>query len=136
MISPSFQGLNRLFVLSIENEDDKIGRTGYYLPKVEVKDYNINIDGKNSADQPISDDFKTYEIIRKIAAGHGDDYITSCLLDCFYTKQKYKLIPIDLSKQQVLDADSRAIQGAFMFFTFEEEKETVSYFSQGTARVL
>ena len=53
---------------------------------------------------------KTYKNIRKIAAGQGDDYTTGCLLDYSYFKDHYKLIAIDLSKQQALDADPRAIQ--------------------------
>ena len=53
---------------------------------------------------------KTYKNIRKVAAGQGDDYTTGCLLDYSYFKDHYKLIAIDLSKQQALDADPRAIQ--------------------------
>ena len=53
---------------------------------------------------------KTYENIRKISTGKGDNYTTGCLLDYFYFNENYKLIAIDLSKQQALDADPRAIQ--------------------------
>ena len=67
------------------------------------------IDGKNVFDQPINNDFKSYENIRIIAAGQGDDYTTGCLLDYPYFKENYKMIAIDLSKQQALDADSRTI---------------------------
>ena len=129
----------------------KNGRTShseYYLPKVEIKDYSVKIDGKNFIDQPISNDIKTYENIRKIATGQGDDYTTACLLDYPYFKENYKMIAIALSKQQALDADPRAIQqinftanldragNTTMFFIIEEAKETVSDFSQGTAKVL
>ena len=68
------------------------------------------IDGENVFDQPINNDFKSYENIRIIAAGQGDDYTTGCLLDYPYFKENYKMIAIDLSKQQSLDADPRAIQ--------------------------
>ena len=68
------------------------------------------IDGKNYFDQPINNDFKTYENIRKIATGQEDDYTTTCLLDYPYFKESYKMIAIDLSKQQVLDADPKAFQ--------------------------
>ena len=105
LINPSFQGVNRLFVLSFENEDGRTSHSTYYLPKVEIKDYNVMIDGKNFFDQPI-----IYENIRKIATGQGDDYTTGCLLDYSYFKDHYKLIAIDLSKQQALDADPRIIQ--------------------------
>ena len=67
------------------------------------------IDGKNFFDQPINSDLKTYENIAKIATGQGDDYTTGCLLDYSYFKENYKMIAVDLSKQQVLDADPRAI---------------------------
>ena len=77
--------------------------------KVEIKDYNIKI-AKNAFDQPINNDIKTNENIRKIATGQGDDYTTGCMLDYPYFKENYKTIAINLSKQQGLDADSRAIQ--------------------------
>ena len=106
------------------------------------------IDGKNFFDQPINSELKTYENIRKIATGKGDDYTTGCLLDYSYFKDHYKMIAIDLSKQQALDADPRAIQqinftanldragNTTMFFIIEEAKETVLDFSQGIVKVL
>ena len=54
------------------------------LPTLEKKDYNVMIDGRNSFDQPIKNDLKTYENIRKISADQGDDYTTGCLLDYPY----------------------------------------------------
>ena len=110
LINPSFQGVNRLFVLSFENEDQRKSHSSYYLPKVEIKNYNVMIDGRNLFDQPINSMTKTYENIRGIAAGQGDDYTTGCLLDYSYFKENYKLIAIDLSKQQALDADPTTIQ--------------------------
>ena len=148
LADPSFQGVNRLFVLSFENEDDRTSHSTYYLPKVEIKDYNVMIDGKNVFDQPINSNIKTYENIRKIATGKGDDYTTGCLLDYSYFKGHYEMIAIDLSNQQALDADPRAIQqinftenldrdgNTTMFFITEEAKETVLDFSQGTVKVL
>ena len=68
------------------------------------------IDGKNFFDQPINSDLKRYENIRKIATGQGDDYTNGCLLDYSYFKDHYKMVAIDLSKQQALGADRRAIQ--------------------------
>ena len=106
------------------------------------------IDCKNLLDQPMNSNLKTYENIRKIATGQGDDYTTGCLLDYSYFKDHYKMIAIDLSKQQALDADPRAIQqinftanldragNTTMFFIIEEAKETVLDFSQGTVKVL
>ena len=89
-----------------------------------------------------------HENIRKIATGQGDDYKTGCLLDYPYFKENYKMIAIDLSKQQAPDADPRAIQqinftanldgagNTTMFFIIEEAKETLLDFSQGIVKVL
>ena len=98
LINPSFQGVNRLFVLSFENENGRTSHSGYYLPKVELKDYNIKIDGKIFFDEPINKDIKTSENIRKITTGQGDDYLAGCLLDYPYFKKNYKMITIDLIK--------------------------------------
>ena len=68
------------------------------------------IDGKNFFDQPIKNNKITYENIKKIATGQGDDYTTGFLLDYAYFGDNYKMNAIDLSKQQALDADPRAIQ--------------------------
>ena len=106
------------------------------------------IDGKNSFDHPINSELKTYENIRKFATGKGDDYTTGFLLDYSYLKENYKMIAIDLSKQQVLDADPRAIQqnnftanldralNSTMFFIIEEAKETLLGFSHGVLKIL
>ena len=102
LINPIIQGVNRLFVLSFENEKDRTSHSTYYLLKVEIKDYNVMIDGRSLFDQPIDSMAKTYENIRKIAIGQGYDYTTGCLLDYSYFKENYKLIAIDLSKQQEL----------------------------------
>ena len=93
LINPSFQGVNRLFVLSFENENDRTSHSNYYLPKLSI-----------------NSELKTYENIRKIATGKGDDYTTGCLLDYSYFKENYKMIATYLSKQEALDADLRTIQ--------------------------
>ena len=105
------------------------------------------IDGKNFFDQPVKNDKVTYKNIRKVATGEGDDYTTCCLLDYTYFKNYYKMIAVDLSKQQALDADPKAIQqinfkasldragNTRFYFILEEAKETVFEFSQGTVKV-
>ena len=67
------------------------------------------IDGKTFFDQPVKDNKVTYENIRKIATGQGDDFTNGCLLDYIYFKNYCKMIVVDLSKQQALDADPKAI---------------------------
>ena len=115
---------------------------------MEIKDYNVIIGGSNFFDQPIKNDLKTNDNIRKIATGQGDDYTTGLLLDYPYFKKHYKLIAMDLSKQQKLDADPKAIQrinftgnlsrveAATMFFIIEEAKETDLDFSKKTVKLL
>ena len=103
---------------------------------------------RNFFDQPVDSMAKTYENITKVAIGHGDDYMIGCILDYSYFKEIYKMIAIDLSRQQELDADPRAIQqinftanldkvgNTTIFFIIEEAKKTVFKFSQGTVKVL
>ena len=67
LINPSFQRVNRLFVLLFENEVDRKVHTGYYLPKVEIKDYIVMIDAKNFFEQPVKSDLRTYDNVRKIS---------------------------------------------------------------------
>ena len=148
LVELSFQGVNRLFVLVFEDDAQRTRTKRYCISNVEIKDYNVMIDGKNLFDQPVKNNKVTYENIRKIATGQGDDYTTGCLLDYIYFKNYYKMIVVDLSKQQALDADPKAIQqinftanldragNTTMFFIIEEAKETVLDFSQGTVKVL
>ena len=105
LIESSFQGVNRIFVLAFENDAQITSNKRYYTPNVEIKEYNVMIDGKNFFDQPVKIDKLTYDNIRKIATGQGDDHTTVCLLDYTYFKKYYKMIAVDLSKQQALDGD-------------------------------
>ena len=147
LVEPSFQGVNRLFVLAFEGDNNRTAHDSYYLPNVEIKDYNIMINGENFSDQPIKSNKVTYDNIRKIATGQGDDYTTGCLLDYPYFVDTYKMIAVDLSKQHALDADPRAIQqinftanldragNTRVYFILEEVKETILDFSQGTVKL-
>ena len=106
------------------------------------------INGENFFDQPVKDNRITCENIRKIATVQGDDYTTGCLLDYPYFKDSYKMIAIDLSKQQSLDADPIAIQQIIftakqdrdgntrIYFILEEAKETILNCSNGTVKIL
>ena len=110
LVEPSFLGVNWVFVLAFENDAQRTSNKRCYLPNAEIKDYNVMIDGKNFFRQPVKNNKITYENIRKIATGQGDDYTTSCLLNYAYFKENYQMIVLDLSKQQVLDADPKVIQ--------------------------
>ena len=109
----------------------------YFLPTVKVKDYHVMIDVQNYFDKPVKNDFRINDNIQKIATVQGDDSTIGCLLDYSYFKEQYKMIAIDLCKQQALDADAKAIQqinftgnldrdgNTTMFFIIEEAKETI-----------
>ena len=79
----------------------------YFVPTVEMKDYQL-VD-KMFFDQPVKNDLRTYDNVRKVTIGHGDDYTTGCLIDYSYFKESYKLIEIDLREQQTLDAGLKSI---------------------------
>ena len=81
LINPSFQRVNRHFVLLFENRTDRKVNTKYYIPKVEIKDYNVITDAKIFFDNPIKNALKTCDNIRKIVTGQRDDQITDCLLN-------------------------------------------------------
>ena len=69
MVEPSFQGVNRLFVLAFENDTQRTSHTGPYLPNLEIKNYNVMNNGENFFDKPVQNDKVTYENIRKVATG-------------------------------------------------------------------
>ena len=128
LIEPSFQRVNRIFALAFENDDQRTNNKRFYTPNAEIKDYNVMIDGKNFFDQPVRNDKVTYGNIRKIAIGQGDDYTASCLLDYTYFKKYYKMIAINLSKQQALDADPRIIQQINFTANLDRDGNTRFYF--------
>ena len=101
IINPTFSNVNRLFVFSFENEEDKTSFSNYYVPKVEIKDYNVIIDGKPFFEIPVKNSEETYEKIIEISKNR--DYTTGNLLDYEYFKDHYTLIAIDVSKQSELE---------------------------------
>ena len=147
-LDASFWGVNRLFVLvyaygnNISNED---AYRKYFLPRLKIKNHNIEFDGRNFYDQPINDIIRQYDEIRKISTGQCDDYTTGCLLDFAYFEKNYKLIAADLSKQKALDANSRAIEQIIftwetdnqirVFYVLEQSTETMLEFAKGTTKV-
>ena len=103
------------------------------------------IDGQNLFDQPVRHKLITYDNIRNIETRQGDHYTTGCLLNYNYFKNYYKIIAIDLSIQQALDANPKAVQQinftgnlsqqAGILFIIEEAQETVLNFSKETVKV-
>ena len=148
LVESSFQGINRPFVLSFEIDAQRISSKRYCIPNVEIKVYDVVIDGNNFFEQPINNDKITYEKIKKFDTGQENDYTTPSLANYSYFKENYNIIAIELSKQQALDADPKAIKqikftanidragDKRMFFIFKETKQNVLDISQWTVRVL
>ena len=111
-LDPSFQGVNRLFIMaynSANGQPTKNGQRKYYLPRLDLNKYVI-IDGRNFYDNPIENNNEKYRELKKVMIGKGEDYTTGSLLDFNYFNKHYKLVAADLSKQKELDPDRRAIQ--------------------------
>ena len=108
LIDPTFTNVNRLFVLAYENNADRQSYYQLYLPRVVVKDFNVIIDKLAFFDLPIKNEEEAYEKIIDIS--RNNEYTTGNLLDYDYFKKYYKLIAIDLGKQQVLQENKDFIQ--------------------------
>ena len=93
-----------------DNVTDESSYRKYFLSRVKIENYNIEIDGRNFYDESINGLIKQYDEVRKISIKQGDDNTTDCLLHFAYFEKNYRLIAADLSKQKDLHADSRAIQ--------------------------
>ena len=151
MLDVAIPRVYRLFVAAFPNDVLRNNHRRYFLPRTNIRDYNILIDGRNFYDQNISDHFKKYEELRKIMTGRGEDYTTGSLLDYDYWKNNYKLICCDLSKQKVLDTNPKANQQTEFVYklggndenqvqtqvltVLGKEKETNLEFSKGTVKV-
>ena len=146
LIDPTFSNVNRLFVLSFENGDDRTSYNKYYMPSVEIKDYNVLIDGNAFFELAIKNIEETYEKIIPIT-DHNGYYKRGNLLDYEYFKEHYKLIAIDLSKQIELENEDIKQQinfignferddGAVMFFIIEKSEETIIEFLQNYAAIV
>ena len=117
ILNASFQCVRRLFFLAYfvaagniaDQEAGTKDNKKNFLPREEIINYIVLIDGRNFYDQPITDLIKQYDEVRKVSTGQSDDCTTGCLLDYAYIKGNYRLIVVDLSKQKALDADLRAI---------------------------
>ena len=99
LIDPTFTNVNRLFVLSFTRNnagDNRDSFSHYYVPKFEIKDFNVLIDGKGFFDLPVKNEEEAYKKI--IDMSNNNDYTTGYLLDFVCFRKDYRLIAIDLSK--------------------------------------
>ena len=143
LTDPTFIKVNRLFVLSFENEEDRTSFSKYYASKVEIKDFNVLIDGKTFFDVPVKNKEKAYE--KTMSISKNNDCTAGNLLDYEYFSKRYKLIAIDLSKQTELENPDLRQQINFvgkleddkstMFFIIEKSEET-SEFSQNFVSII
>ena len=123
--------------------DNRDSFSDYYVIKVEMKDFNILIDGKSFFDLPVKNEEKAYEKIMDMS--NNNDYTTGNLSDFVYFKKNYRLIAIDLSKQTKLK-DSQQVSfigklenqdhGVTTFFIIEKSKETTFNFSQNSVTII
>ena len=146
LIDPTFTNINRLFVLSFTRHntgDNRNTFSQYYLPNIEIKDFNVLIEGESFFDLPAKNEEEAYEKIIEIR--NNNDCTTGNLLDFSYFKENYKLIAIDLSKQTRLK-DPQQINfigklenqahGAIMFFIMEKSEETTFNFLQNSITII
>ena len=144
LIDPTFTNVNRLFVLAYQNADDRQSFSQFYLSNVMVKDYNVIIDKLVFFDLSIKTEKEAYE--KNIDISRNNEYTTGNLLDYDYFKKYYKLIAIDLSKQQILQENEDLIQqinfigklegAADVFIIIEKKENTILEFSQNLANVI
>ena len=155
-LDASFQGVSKLFVAAYEtrntqgNTNNQHSRNRYYLPRAEIKDYNVLIGGRYFYDQNVNRSIVRYNELLKMATGRSEDYSTRCLLDYDYYIKDFKIVGINLSHQAVLDSDAKInqqIESVYklpsgnaainynLLTVLEKEKQTVLKFSEGTAKV-
>ena len=144
LIDTTFTNVNRLLVLAYQTAKDRQSFSQFYLPRVMVKDYNVIIDKLAFFDLPIKTEEEAYE--KNIDISRNNEYATGNLLDYDYFKKYYKLIAIDLSKQQVLRENEDLIQqinfigkleeAANVFIIIEKKENTILEFSQNLANVI
>ena len=132
-----------MFVLAYQRGDNNyVNETSfnkYFLPKIKIKNYNIEIYGRNFYDQAINDSIKQYNEVRKISTGQGDDYTTECLLDFVYFEKNYRLIVVDAdpkSIQQIIFTGQAPKNTIRIYHILEQSKETILEFAKGTTKFL
>ena len=127
LIDPTFAKVNRLFVLSFENEEDRTYFSKYYVPKVEIKDFNELIDGNFFFDVPVKNKEEAYE--KTMSISKNSDYTTGNLLDYEYFSKHHKLIAINLSKQ--IELENPDLRQQINLIGKLEDDETTMFFFIG-----
>ena len=152
----SFQGVSKLFAAASETDDiqrnanTEESRRRYYLPRAEIKDYNVLMHERNFYDQNVNSSVVRYNELLKMKTGRSEDYSRGCLLDYDYYIKYFNILGIDLSHQAVLDSDPKLNQQIEFVYklptgnatinydlltVLEKEKQAVLKFSEGTVKV-
>ena len=144
LVDPTYTNVNRFFVLAYRTADDRQSYSQFYLPNVIIKGYNVIIDKLAFFNLPIKTEEEAYEKIIDIS--RNNEYTTGNLLDYDYFKKYYKLVAVDLSKQQVLQQNEDLIQqinfigrlteATNVFIIIEKKENTILEFSQNFANVI
>ena len=144
LFEKTFTKVNRLFVFSIENEEDRASFSKCYVLIVEIKDFDLLIDGKRFYNVPVKNKEEAYEKI--MSFGKNNDQTTGNLLDHEYFSKYYKLTAIDLSKEIELENPDLRQQINFigkleddkttMFFIIEKSEETTFEFLQNSVSII
>ena len=116
VLDTSFQGVSGLFVMGFDNDtikgnnENPQSQKRYYLPRIEIKDYSVLIDGRNFYDQNVNDSITRYTELLKFNTGRSEDYSTGCLISYNYYVKDYNIATIGLSHQAGLNSDTKVIQ--------------------------
>ena len=123
--------------MTFESETDRTSFSKYYIPEIEIKDFNASIERRQFFEILVKNKEQAYEQI--IEMSRNNDYTTVNLLDYEYFSKHYRLIATDLSKQMELENPEvkqqinfigRLEEDAAMFFVGEKKEETTFDFSQ------
>ena len=127
------------------NSADLISHRRYYLPRMEIKNYNFLMDGRNFYDQNINSSITRYNELLKLTTGKLEDYATGCLIDYDWYIKDFNIVAVDLSHQAVLHSNPKATQQIIYKLTngteaqiltvLEKEKETILEISKGTVKI-
>ena len=136
----TFNNVNRLFVLAFPNEEDRRSFSKYYTPTVEIKDYNVIIDGEPFYEIPIKNKEETYKAITELI--RNDLLRTGNEFNFKYFCEHYKIIATDLSKRksdlknQQINFIGKLEQNATIFFIIEEKETTGLNFLQNSLAIV
>ena len=139
-LDPSFQGVNRLFVMAYNRANGQPTRNGqrkYYLPRIDLEKYNVIIDGRNFYDNPIESDIEKYRELKKVMVEKGEDNTTGSLFDFNYFDKHYKLVAVDADPRSIQQIEFKYMLGtnSTIYWVLEKSKETILEFYKETVKV-